>query len=192
MDIFQKIEQALGAGERLRIHGNGFLQLDLDNKTKRLHVFDPALPCRQERPTVIHDHTQGFLSHVLFGTMINVSYRLVPGSTYRVWTGFKNGPNYQLSKSDQVTDIKEIDRLIIPTGFSYQVAPFVFHQTVTDQLTITVIEKQEQMQGVESVLCPIEYEPDNIFNRHDYPEQAAQCLIRAIRSLKSMENLLKV
>ena len=62
-------------GENIRVHGNGFLQLDLPDDC-RLHIFaHPALPS-QRQSTHIHDRRFGFGSKVLRGRLVNVCYSL--------------------------------------------------------------------------------------------------------------------
>ena len=55
-----------------RLHGNGFIQLDLNGKD-RLHVWHPDLP-KQEFPTPIHDHKFSFKSHILYGELTHIEY----------------------------------------------------------------------------------------------------------------------
>lgn len=50
-------------GERPRVHGNGFIQLDVTPRT-RLHFWSPEIP-RQKVATPIHDHVFGFVSYVI-------------------------------------------------------------------------------------------------------------------------------
>jgi virulence-associated protein VagC len=67
------ILEAARAGAVPRVHGNGFMQLDLSPRV-RLHVWgDERIP-RQTKPTPIHDHTFGFTSLILRGGLKNIRY----------------------------------------------------------------------------------------------------------------------
>lgn len=60
-------------GAQPRIHGNGFIQLDL-TEMSRLHIWGhPDIP-KQKVPVPIHNHRFSFRSTVLVGRMINVIY----------------------------------------------------------------------------------------------------------------------
>ena len=67
------LEAVRASGSRPRVHGNGFIQLDLTERS-RLHVWgDPRIP-RQKVSTPIHDHVFGFTSTIIVGRLINVIY----------------------------------------------------------------------------------------------------------------------
>ncbi len=51
-----------------RIHGNGFIQVDLD-ELHRLHLWDVMIP-RQSVDSSIHDHAFGFESRTLQGMLV--------------------------------------------------------------------------------------------------------------------------
>ena len=59
-----------------RVHGNGFIQVDLTHDT-RLHVWgDKRIP-RQNTYTPIHDHVFGFKSHLVVKSSGFSSSRLI-------------------------------------------------------------------------------------------------------------------
>src|SRR3546814_5268128 len=63
-------------GGRPRVHGNGFIQLDLTERG-RLHIWgDPRIP-RQKTATPIHDHVFGFESTVVVGRLVNLVFSIV-------------------------------------------------------------------------------------------------------------------
>src|SRR3546814_6146607 len=63
-------------GGRPRVHGNGFIQLDLTERG-RLHIWGaPRIP-RQKTATPIHDHVFGFESTVAVGRPVNLVFRIV-------------------------------------------------------------------------------------------------------------------
>ena len=53
MSLHDLLEGSLGSEPRL--HGNGFIQLDLGDD-QRLHIWSPDLPPAQRVSTQIHDH----------------------------------------------------------------------------------------------------------------------------------------
>ncbi len=65
----------MAQGKVPRVHGNGFIQLDLTDRT-RLHVWHPSVP-RQKVATQIHDHVFSFESCCIVGRLINVVYKFI-------------------------------------------------------------------------------------------------------------------
>jgi len=64
-------------GGRPRVHGNGFVQLDLTERS-RLHIWgDPRIP-KQKVATPIHDHVFGFESTIIVGRVISLTYAVTP------------------------------------------------------------------------------------------------------------------
>lgn len=165
-------------GDRPRVHGNGFIQLDLTD-TQRLHIWgDPRIP-RQRTPTMIHDHVFDFMSRAVVGRLINVTYDYVEMEygDYRVYTpSIREGEdtvlkptgtyvNLYASSVDMISGNSASDRYDMHRG--------VFHETIApDGPAATVISKagKTQAQGakdVPRVLCPVHTVPDNDFNRYD-------------------------
>lgn len=78
--------QAHARQSRPRVHGNGFIQLDLTDR-RRLHIWgDPRIP-RQRVPSTIHDHTFNFSSRVYRGQIIHREIALEPhpDGAYRLY-----------------------------------------------------------------------------------------------------------
>ncbi len=67
-------ENLRDVGKNIRVHGNGFIQIDISSLT-RVHVFGHPLIPRQLTPTPIHDHRFGFHSMVLAGCLVNVDWK---------------------------------------------------------------------------------------------------------------------
>lgn len=166
---------------RPRVHGNGFVQLDLDPR-RRLHIFgDPEIPS-QDVPSPIHDHTFGFTSYILKGSLTNLQIGFAELDEGHEWAT-------HMEHMAQVRDRE--DTILVPTGRSgrayleraegfcagecYHFRSRLFHETITHGPTVTVIEKDGPTlsQGGPSprVLVPIGYEPDNSFNRYAVPEE---------------------
>lgn len=162
-----------------RVHGNGFIQVDL-SKSVRLHVWGhPKIP-RQSVATPIHDHIFGFKSTLIHGELLNITYRLVHGhrydSTHEVYNvRMEEGDNTTLLPTDMfVTPLREKIDHLTPGIPHYQMARGVFHETYAPCLAATVINKdaptlaQRQIDygTTPKVLVPRGFEPDNKFDRH--------------------------
>ena len=62
-------------GFQPRFHGNGFIQLYLnDAKTKRLHVWHPDHAPQRDHNAQIHDHRFEMTSNVLVGKLRHITY----------------------------------------------------------------------------------------------------------------------
>ena len=173
-------------GGRPRVHGNGFIQLDL-TKRSRLHIFgDKRIP-RQKVATPIHDHVFTFDSRVIVGRIINVVYNFIEKPKQSSTAEFRI----------HVSEVREdCDTILVPTntygsvsvahaetvmaascmgGNKYTMPKFWFHDSVSpDGPTATIITKHDKTQaeggGVPRILVPRGKEPDNEFNRYDADE----------------------
>lgn len=81
------IDELRASGRNPRFHGNGFVQLYLDDRT-RLHIWTPLLPPIRDHNATIHTHRYDIESSVILGvlkhTTINVSRTIGAGSTCRI------------------------------------------------------------------------------------------------------------
>ena len=153
-----------------RIHGNGFLQLDL-SKDKRLHVWHPDLP-KQKNPTPIHNHNFSFKSSVIYGELTHITYEIVvnEGEYNLYYPVIKNGQNTILVKleSGSFWDLKETAKYILSDGSTYFFNHTRFHQNYSDYKASTIMEKTFKGNTTPYVACPKEYEPSNEFDRHSF------------------------
>lgn len=156
-------------GENIRVHGNGFLQLDLPGQN-RLHIFShPDLPA-QRQSTHIHDHRFGFKSQILRGRLANICYRVEASRapTHRVYSAVpRNGEDTVLKDTGFVGQLVAIMAEVYQAGDSYKMWPKVFHETMTNELTVTFMAKNETTDHAPRVLAPIGARPDNDFTRYD-------------------------
>lgn len=164
--------------DRPRVHGNGFIQLDLD-KTHRLHIWgDPRIP-RQTVATHIHDHVFSFFSDILVGRLLQVRYHL---NTARVQGSYKIYAPRIRKDEDTILEPTELPTVnvvaetpvLIAAGTNsrgYYMPAFQFHETFTTGPAATLIVKEDPRLFVENatprVLVPVGQEPDNVFNRYD-------------------------
>lgn len=168
-----------------RVHGNGFIQIDLDHE-RRLHIWGHRDIPRQRTPSPIHDHIFGFISHILVGNIANVNYELTPsdkGPWHMYNPVVRNKEDTILEKmDDQRWDTKPLSTTIVDADSSilygkvYDIAPGVFHETFAPFPAATIIFKdgRTQAQGNDSdqprVLVPVDDEPDNDFDRYGFDE----------------------
>jgi len=175
------MEYLRGLDTQPRVHGNGFIQLDLANG-KRLHFWGhPDIP-RQVRPTPIHDHTFGFQSWCLRGRLVNIVYDLIDaGIEYQVYrVQDRNGEDTELVPTDCMVGVMPMKvEVIVPAMMSsdwcvsmpstYKMGSLIFHETFAPEPTITCMEKTHKREGaIPHVLSPTGVEPDNEFNRHTH------------------------
>jgi len=164
-------------GATPRVHGNGFIQLDLDEES-RLHVWgDPEIP-KQKVPTPIHDHVFGFESLLLVGRLLNIRYDWHP----RTWGNMeiytvhcREGDDTSLKSTGEFgyaepTSIEVIEWT--SPKWRYRMFPHVFHESIATEPTATIIKKDGPTQGATPprVLVPRRGEPDNNFDRHSFNE----------------------
>lgn len=162
-------------GRKPRVHGNGFIQLDLNNEgTKRLHIWDESIP-RQVVATPIHDHVFELHSTVIVGTLIHEE--LTPFvseeyGTHKVYRA-KQEPgteNTILVPDEGLVRLHVDQRLILGAGSIYIFPAWKLHQTDHIGFTATVMHKIDAPTeyGRPRVLVEIGSEPDNAFHRDGF------------------------
>lgn len=175
-------------GTRPRVHGNGFIQLDLTDRI-RLHVWgNPEVPQQKVR-SPIHSHIFGFTSEIVVGRLVNVVYDFfndIDGD-YRAYVPeIRIKEDTILVPTDDTGFIRPRYTELIVAGTSqthYKFAAHHIHETLTDGPSATIITKdgQTQAQGAKmkpKVFIPINLEPDNDFNRYDADEDMLWYVIK--------------
>lgn len=164
-----------GLGGAPRVHGNGFVQLDLPGRL-RLHVWgDPRVP-RQSVSTQIHNHVFGFASRVYVGRLVNVTYSRMPdpAGRYRLCEAVcRDGEDTMLVPvlAGSRRTMTPVRVQAVEEGETYDFPDELYHETLTNQVTVTVIEKRgrtlaERPEGPRPrVFVPHDREPDNSFHR---------------------------
>lgn len=149
-----------------RVHGNGFVQLDVDDGI-RVHIWGhPAVPT-QKTPTPIHNHRFGFVSTTIVGRMVNVRYSLLRGATHDVYEPtVREGEDTVLRCTGEA--VRPVGDHVEEcfAGDCYHMPPGEFHETFVTGLTVTVMAKTDQTEAVPQVLCRSGQEPDNQFHRY--------------------------
>jgi hypothetical protein len=173
---------AIQAGQKFRVHGNGFLQLDLDDR-RRLHVWaDQRIP-RQRVSHPIHDHVFGFESDVVVGRLVNVTYvkfhpALLRSGHARYFRAYQAQPTKGKGHDTLLAPLEDGDWFmeqrrtdVVQVGMSYRIDAFEFHETLVTEPTVSVITKDGDtlVQNPEgrrpTVMVPNGREPDNEFKR---------------------------
>lgn len=169
-------EELRASGKRPRVHGNGFIQLDLnDDGTKRLHIWDVDVP-RQIVATPIHDHVFDLRSNVLFGTLIHEELEPVARTfgTHRIFRAQQEeGTQNTILVPDKGTVTLNVEqRLVLGAGSLYTFPAWRLHQTDHRGLTVTVMDKVNAPRdyGRPRVLVPVGEAPDNEFHRDGFDQ----------------------
>jgi hypothetical protein len=178
-----------------RVHGNGFIQLDLTERV-RLHIWGHPMIPRQTQPTPIHNHVFGFKSWCLVGRLVNVEYELELGGTeFQVYEAVARVQEDTILalKEDTVGIRHTRTTVTVPGVFnmdesvsmrsSYYFKRFKFHEIFVPEPTITVMMKDGPTlaQGAKcapQILVPTGRSPDNTFNRYDHDPELLWGIIR--------------
>lgn len=165
-------------GKNLRVHGNGFLQLDLaDNQ--RLHIWGhPDIP-RQVESSQIHSHRFGFKSTILVGSLVNVMYFVDKQSSYSknkldVYSAKpRNKEDTVLemtSDPDRPISLVQYSINLYSVGDEYSMHPREIHETFVNQPTATLMTKVSTAEDYyPEVFLPAGRKPDNDFDRYSTP-----------------------
>lgn len=177
-----------------RIHGNGFIQVDLD-ELHRLHLWDVRIP-RQRTDSSFHDHAFGFDSKTLVGTLVNVNVHPRFNTNRRVRSGGGWGnPTHNLYQvvrdpGTEETKLKSMRKrcwfeagpaLVVGIRDGYHMEPGQFHASFHLGTTVTYIKKDltkpQYLGGLARVACRIGERPDNSWVREqEIPEWAKPIL----------------
>lgn len=170
-------------GAQPRVHGNGFVQLDITAR-HRLHIWgDPRIP-RQLIPAQIHDHVFGFTSRVLLGQLVHRRMFVYEDKTFgegrihgslgapyrRYQAVVTHGADTALVQQPGRWGAAIMEERLFRAGDVYTFAAGAFHETLAPWLCVTVIEKDgptlEQGGPAPSVLVPDGVAPDPSFDRY--------------------------
>jgi len=170
-------EELRSLGNAPRLHPNGFIQLDLDDRT-RLHVW-PDEPVRVRTPSAsIHDHVFGFESRAYLGTLVDRRYDLVedPEGDFELHgvvcyvVGKKDAGLHRLDDKRYRLVLTDERRVTAPG--SYVMPPSIFHESVAEGLALTVIAMTAPDPARPArVVCRRGGVPAEIFKRDGGPEE---------------------
>ncbi len=173
--------KAFDAGHRPRVHGNGFIQLDLGEQ-KRLHIWGhPAIP-RQIVDTGIHDHRFDFTSTVIAGRLINARYHPGNATRYKIYTPqTREGEDTILCETGASMMVANPTMIMVREGEKYGMFARDFHESFTDRPSATVMTKLGSTHPeAPRVLVPLGKEPDNDFNRNVFENDFLWGIIKEV------------
>lgn len=179
-------QQAQGA--KPRVHGNGFIQLDMPNTNGRLHVWgDQRIP-RQKVSTPIHDHVFSFESTVLVGKLLNVRYKIhdIGIANYKIYTASpRKGPDTVLADTGEQAFAypSYFEMLSADVGLPniYYMRAGDFHESIASWPAASLMRRLDPSPtfGLTKprVLVPLGKEPDNEFRRDGFFEPLLWAII---------------
>ena len=168
-----------------RVHGNGFIQVNLDPAgDRRLHVWHRNTPQAQKVYTPIHNHAFDFTSQVLTGTMQNHVY--TPRSTYNgLWNAYDavKLPNSEDTILEPSTEYIGPHSLRVSStttfkGGHYFLDGRMFH--ASDPVvypTVTVMAKERKYKYRPTVWCMHLQTPDNNYRRENHDMERLWSLV---------------
>lgn len=169
-----------------RLHGNGFIQLDIIDNF-RLHVWPEVQLQAQDTYTPWHDHTFGFISHILCGYLIHTHYKILPNDLLGNYNLYEAVPelgssNTKLIQTPGRFDLVQRNRDVRKRGGYYNFPAGEFHTSEGIGLTATLMEKTTQADSSlrSRVLCWGGNIPDNSFDRHSIKESVLWNEIRKV------------
>lgn len=165
--------------DNARLHGNGFLQIDV-MPNWRLHVFHPELiPYGQKVRTTMHDHVFDMTSHILFGTLRHKHYKMIVPpedfGDYDVFSVLYNG-NRTVESTLIKDGIGSVDFILLASyemnaGSVYKFKAGEWHESESDGLTITLIHKSDPKMNRARVAVAVGKSPDNNYKRDSVPKE---------------------
>ncbi len=158
-------------------HGNGFVQVPLDND-ERLHVWHPQCP-RQRVYTGTHDHRFRFESRILTGRLMNRIWTWAQGYDYRIYHADDDD---KLAWSGDTCRLIHYSDAVHGPGESYQMNWKWLHDSVpVTAMVATVMRKTDVNRDYKAkVLCVTEERPDNEFRRDARSEMFLWALVREV------------
>lgn len=164
-------------GRNIRLHGNGFVQLDLPDD-QRVHVWGSegliGLP-RQRVSTQIHDHRFSFTSRIVIGALENREYCVVfkPEGVYQVYVvSPRERADTELAATGKLCDVESDSEVedgfpVYRPGCPYVMEVGNFHESVPHELSMTIMTKVCTYHAHRPrVLVPVGQDPDNEFDRY--------------------------
>lgn len=190
------IDELRAGRHRPRLHGNGFIQLDITDRT-RLQIWPFPEIGKQQVSTQIHNHVFGFTSEILLGRTLNVDYEVLDTmwsrlpATHEAYEAVpRAGSDTELQPIGRHVSVRVKNVQLLSAGDIYSFPPFAFHEHLpTRELVATVMTKTLSVCTARiggafydltepslnqilrpQVLVPEGVRPDNEFDRHDVNE----------------------
>ena len=186
-NVPELVEEARENGATPRVHGNGFIQLDLD-EFHRLHVWGVEDIPHQKVNTEIHDHIFDFDSITITGALINVLYSINenPDGKWQIYEPtIEKNKDTKLTPTGIFVDATPARSAIVShdNTAGYHMKRGDFHRTIPLCPTATLIRKYSltiadkvgsgifgtppvEVKVLPRVLVDRRQEPDNEFDRN--------------------------
>ena len=174
----------LALGNKPRVHGNGFVQLDLNSNT-RLHIWPEEKLETQKTPTPIHNHIYSISSQILLGRLLHTEYDvdiLCPKPTHALYEAIvRHGSDTELRLIDDRCTMKKLCHYEMNRGSSYHFVAGRFHESSGVGLTATIMTRSAPIKHIHPwVACPLGQTPDNDFNRYQFEEKFLWSIILGV------------
>ena len=156
-----------------RFHGNGFIQVYL-NELTRMHIWSPAFPATRVVNAQIHDHRFWFTSKILLGAIMHEEYD-VSTEYDKCCAGVSRFPHglYETEGHSKVQPLAKVNtcRVELTGTFLYRAGdtynfggPGHYHKTIAHEglLTVSIMTKVDPEYHSRIVALNDE-EPDHAF-----------------------------
>ncbi len=173
------IDTLRASGHKPRLHGNGFIQLNLPDNKSRLHIWPFIELVAQKTATRIHNHRFGFTSRVIMGRTFDVRYQLFPARfrmkhyfvVHEAVTRDREDTQLVPVEGQALVDAEVSSVQFLQAGDCYTFPPLEFHEHVpTREVVATIMIKTQEIDIRPQVLVPYGMTPDNDFNRYHSDE----------------------
>ena len=173
-------------GKGIRVHGNGFIQIDM-GYCQRVHVWGFEEIPRQQVSTQIHNHRFDFKSTLLSGRLENRRYSVFrvlthdPGYYHLYYASATKGEETKLVRSEGGEIVHPVcdDTQILYPSMTYRMDHLEYHESVPHELSMTLITKTAVYGPAQpGVLVPIGSEPGNDFKRSGRDEDELWAIVK--------------
>lgn len=176
-NLIETIRQIKADGGIPRVHGNGFIQLDIDKGHQRLHIWGPQIPFKQSVYSGIHNHVFSFESICLVGELVHTRIDVELGADnfthYAYQAVCHDGTdNTVLEKVEQAALVSGVTEYIKPWD-TYTFEAGEYHETdagIPTATLMTVTANNRDTIGDPTVLCDKAFHPSNDFTRYQNPD----------------------
>jgi hypothetical protein len=175
----------------IRVHGNGFIQIE-PTPRYRINVWSPVMIPAQQVYTGVHDHKADFTSMVWYGVLYNRIFkpsiiertRRPADAIYRVWTSvpsnrFEGDEDTKLVATNEwvVGSLNPVVQTL-NSGMAYYTQRYSFHETEVKRLTITCMNRFNFDESHQArVMVKVDEEPSNEFDKHGMTPDAIWAIV---------------
>jgi hypothetical protein len=180
---FQDLRQMDGTD--IRVHGNGFIQLDIGEK--RLHVWPEKKLLTQKVYTGIHNHKFSLESEILIGCLKHIQYTVSENNIdgeYQLYNAVpREGQDTEmvLFNAGKKYDFINPQTFEMQKGSKYDFPHSLFHESIGIGLTATLLTKTLSLKHLPALIaCKVGKNPDNEFNRYQIDSELLWVLVEEV------------